>query len=398
MLIGLVGAPNVGKSTFFKAATLADILIANYPFATIKPNRGVGYVRIDCIDKELKTKCNPREGYCVDGQRFVPCELMDVAGLVPDASKGKGLGNQFLDDLRQADAFIQIVDLSGETNEEGKAVEDYYPGKSIAFLEKEIDLWYVGILKKVWHVFARTAEMQKQNFAQAVAKQFSGLKVTEDDVKKVLLKLGQEYNSEKPTKWSDEQLFEFASQLRKLTKPMVIVGNKIDTLRARENFDKIAGEFPDYNIIPCSAESELALREAAKAGIIDYIPGDNYFKVKDESKLSDKQNKALKFIKEKILDVYGSTGVQKVLDYAVFDMLNYIAVFPAGVKKLADSKGNILPDCFLIPRGSTALDFAYKLHTDFGKNFVKAIDVRTKLAVGKEHKLKHRDGIEILTR
>ena len=74
MLIGLVGAPNVGKSTFFKSATLADVLIANYPFATIKPNRGVACVRIDCIDSELKTKCNPREGYCVGGQRFVPFE------------------------------------------------------------------------------------------------------------------------------------------------------------------------------------------------------------------------------------------------------------------------------------------------------------------------------------
>ncbi len=401
MLIGLVGAPNVGKSTFFKAATLADVEIGNRPFVTIKPNRGIAYVRIECIDKELlgeKGKCNPREGYCVNGQRFVPFELMDVAGLVPDASKGKGLGNQFLDDLRQADAFIQIVDLSGMTNEEGKTVDEHYPGKSIEFLEKEIDLWYVGILKKVWSVFARTAEMQKQNFAIAVAKQFSGLKVTEGDVKQVLLKLGSEFNPEKPAHWSDEQVFEFASRLRKLTKPMIIVGNKIDTSKAKENLEIIKKEFPDYNIIPCSAESELALREASKSGIIEYLPGDKEFRIINDEGITEKQKRALKFIKEKILDVYGSTGVQKVLNSVVFEMLKYISVFPAGVKKLADSKGNILPDCFLIPSGSTALDFAYKLHTDLGKNFVKAIDVRTKLAVGKEHKLKHRDGLEILTR
>ncbi len=394
MLIGLVGAPNVGKSTFFKAATLADVLIANYPFATIKPNHGVGYVRIDCIDKELKTKCNPREGVCIDGQRFVPCELMDVAGLVPDASKGKGLGNQFLDDLRQADAFIQIIDLSGKNNEEGKAVEDYYPGNSIAFLEKELDLWYLGILKKVWVIFARTAELQKQNFATAVTKQFSGLKVTEEDVKKVILKTG--LNPQTPTKWTEEEVMKFASNLRALTKPMIIVGNKIDSQKGNENFEKIKKEF-SYQIIPVSAESELALREANKAGIINYVPGDNHFEIKDETKITEKQRVALKFVKEKILDVYGSTGVQKVLNYVVFDLLKYIAVFPAGTKKLADSKGNILPDCYLVPGGSTALDFAYKLHTDLGKNFIRAIDVRTKQTVGKDHKLKHRDGIEIIT-
>jgi len=394
MLIGLVGAPNVGKSTFFKAATLADVLIANYPFATIKPNHGVAYVRIDCIDKELNAKCNPREGYCVDGQRFVPFELMDVAGLVPDASKGKGLGNQFLDDLRQADAFIQIVDLSGKNNEEGKAVEDYYPGNSIAFLEKELDLWYAGILEKVWKVFARTAEMQKQNFAVAVAKQFSGLKVSEDDVKSVLLKTG--LDGSHPTKWSEAEVLKFSSTLRALTKPMIIVGNKIDTPKGRENFDRIKKEFP-YEIIPCSAESELALREASKAGIIEYIPGDSQFKINDETKLTDKQKNALKFVKEKILDVYGSTGVQKVLNHVIFNLLKYIAVFPAGTKKLADSKGNVLPDCYLIPSGSTALDFAFKLHTDLGKNFIRAIDVRTKQTVGKDHKLKNRDGIEIVT-
>jgi ribosome-binding ATPase len=394
MLIGLVGAPNVGKSTFFKAATMADVLIANYPFATIKPNHGVGYVRIDCIDKELSTKCNPREGYCVNGQRFVPCELMDVAGLVPEASQGKGLGNQFLDDLRQADAFIQVVDLSGKNNEEGKAVEDYYPGRSIEFLEKELDLWYAGILKKVWVIFARTTEMQKQNFAQAVAKQFSGLKVTEEDVKRIILKTG--YDPEHPSKWTDTQVMDFASILRALTKPMIIVGNKIDSQKGAENYKKMKEEFP-YPIIPVSAESELALREAARAGIIEYLPGDSNFKIINEEKITEKQRLALKFIKEKILDVYGNTGVQKVLNTVVFEMLKYIAVFPAGVKKLGDSKGNILPDCLLIPQGSTAQDFAYKLHTDLGKNFIRAIDVRTKQTVGKEHELKHRDGIEIVT-
>src|SRR3989344_2853460 len=127
MLIGLVGKPSVGKSTFFKASTLVDVAIASYPFTTIKPNRGVGYVKVDCIDKEFGLKCQPNHGFCINGIRFVPVELMDVAGLVPGASEGRGLGNRFLDDLRQADAFIHIVDISGTTDAEGKQTKDYNP-------------------------------------------------------------------------------------------------------------------------------------------------------------------------------------------------------------------------------------------------------------------------------
>jgi hypothetical protein len=392
MLIGVIGKPNVGKSTFFKSATLSEVLIANYPFATIKPNHGIGYVKIDCIDKELNTQCNPREGFCINHIRFVPVELMDVAGLVPGASEGKGLGNQFLDDLRQADAFIHVIDLSGKTNAEGKPTSNYYPGDDIKFLEKEIDLWYSAILRKVWKTFSRTIESTKENFVQAVTKQFTGLKVTEDDVKRIILKL--KLNVEHPTKWTEEDIFNFASCLRKETKPMIIAANKIDLEESHENLERIKKEF-DYPIIACSADSELALKEASKAGLIEYIPGENNFKILKD--LNPKQKLALDKIK-KLLDEYKSTGVQDVLNYVVFDLLKYIAVFPAGANKLADSKGNILPDCYLMPGNTTALDFAFKLHTDLGNNFVKAIDVRTKKVVGKDHVLKNRDGIEILTR
>jgi ribosome-binding ATPase len=392
MLIGLVGKPSCGKSTFFKAATLADVLIAAYPFATIKPNHGIGYVRVPCIDKELNTQCMPRTGFCINHMRFVPVDLMDVAGLVEGASEGKGLGNQFLDDLRQADAFIHIVDISGTTDKEGREGSGD-PTEDVKMLEGELDKWYTGIFKKVWDKLSRGIESSKQNFAASVAKQFSGLGVDEGDVKSVLIKL--KLKTENPSSWTEKDLGDFTRTLRHMTKPMIIAANKIDKGNAKENFEKIKKEFPDAKIIPCSADSELSLRQAAKAGLIEYTQGDSSFKI-NEGKVNEKQKTALESIKKNVLDIYGSTGVQEILDKVVFDLLKYIAIFPAGAK-LADSKGNILPDCYLLPEGSTALDFAFKLHTDIGNKFVKAIDVRTKQPVGKDHPLKHRDGIEIMT-
>jgi ribosome-binding ATPase YchF (GTP1/OBG family) len=395
MLIGLVGKPSVGKSTFFKAATLAEVDIASYPFTTIKANHGVGYVKVECIDKEFNTKCNPNHGFCINSHRFVPIDLMDVAGLVPGASEGKGLGNQFLDDLREADVFIHIVDSSGTTDIEGKPTEGYDPCNDVKFLEDELNKWFYNILVKAWKSFARKAEIEDMNFAEAVAKQFSGLKVDEDQVKSVLLDVNL---PERASTWSEEQLMEFAAALRSESKPMIIAANKCDHPDAKNNIQKMQDSFPELMIYPCSADSELALREAAKADLIDYIPGEANFTIKDDSKLTDKQKTALDKIKKDVLDVYEGTGVQEILNLAVFDLLKYIAIFPAGAKKLADSKGNVLPDCFLLSPGSTALDFAYFLHTDFGKNFIKAIDARTKRALGKDYELKHRDALEIVSR
>jgi hypothetical protein len=393
MLIGLVGKPSVGKSTFFKAATLAEVEIASYPFTTIKANHGVGYVKVDCIEKEFNTKCNPNLGFCINGHRFVPVDLMDVAGLVQGASEGKGLGNKFLDDLRQADVFIHIVDASGTTDAGGKQTQGYDPCNDVILLEDELNKWFNNIMIKVWKGFARKVETENTNFAEAVAKQFSGLKVKEEDVKSVLLKLSYQ---KKPSQWTEEEIMKFSSELRKYSKPMIIAANKCDYKEAQKNIKKMQDKFPDYMIYPCSADSELALREASKAGLIEYIPGENELRI--IGNLTEKQKVALDKIKKDVLDVYGGTGVQEVLNMSVFEFLKYLAVFPASASKLADSKGNILPDCFLMPPGSTALDFAYFLHTDFGKNFIKAIDARTKKALGKNYVLKHRDALEIITK
>lgn len=392
MLLGLVGKPSCGKSTFFKAATLSDVLIASYPFATIEPNRGIGYVQVDALCKELNTKCNPRTGFCTGEKRFVPVEIMDVAGLVEGASEGKGLGNKFLDNLRQADMFIQIVDASGTTDTEGKEGQGD-PIDDVKMLENELNKWYRSIFEKVWTKFSKTIQTTKQNFAKEIAKQFSGLRVTEEDVKSITTKLN--LNTEKPAAWSEQDLSNFTKTLRQKTKPMLIAANKIDKPPAKENLKKLQKEFPNTQIIPCSADAELSLQQAAKSGLIEYTQGESSFKI-NKDKINEKQKSALELIQKNVLDKYNSTGIQKILNKSVFELLKYIAIFPAG-SKLTDSKGNILPDCFLLPAGSTALDFAYHLHTDIGNKFVKAIDIRTKQPVGKDHPLKHRDGIEIMT-
>jgi ribosome-binding ATPase len=397
MQVGVVGKPSVGKSTFFKAATLAEAEIASYPFTTIKPNTGIGYVKVRCAENDFHVKCNPREGFCIDGTRFVPVQMIDVAGLVPGAHEGLGMGNQFLDDLRQANALVHVIDIAGTTNEKGEQLEpgSYDPANDVKFLEEEIDFWYLGILKKGWEKFAREVIQTKRKPKEALAKQLSGLGVDEKMVEASLKKLG--LDPEKIAEWSEDQLFKLAIDFRKRTKPMIVACNKIDYSTGKANFERVKNMFPEYIMIPCSSESELALREAAKAGIIKYIPGQKNFEILHPEKLNDKQKAALNFIQKNILDVYGTTGVQDVLNKAVFELLKYITIFPGGLNKLADSKGNVLPDCFLMPPATTALDFAYRLHSDFGNNFIRAIDVKKRMTVGKEHVLKDGDVIEIVS-
>lgn len=392
MQIGIVGKPNVGKSTFFCAATMATVEIANYPFTTIEANKGVAYVRSPCPCKELGVTCTPHNSACVNGTRMIPVEMLDVAGLVPDAWQGKGLGNQFLDDLRQADALINVIDVSGSTDIEGNPGNpgDHDPREDVEFLRKEVDLWIREILRNGFNKIARQAKMQGGKIEGVIHERLAGLNISEAQVKSALRDVAP---PEDPTKWDDDTLLALAIKLREFSKPMIVAMNKADI--APDGNIEMVQKIADVSIVTM-AETELALKRADAAGLVEYIPGNPEFKIKNPEKLNAAQKQALDYMAQK-MQRYGGTGVQTCLEKAVFGMLDMITVYPVeDENKFTDHFGRILPDAFLVPRGSTARDMAYKVHTDLGEKFIRAVNAKTKRTIGQDYVLLDGDIIKII--
>ena len=394
--LGIVGKPNTGKSTFFSAATLIPVDIGNYPFTTIKPNRGIGYLRTPCVHTEFDVEDNPKNSLCLNGIRLVPVELIDIAGLVPGAWEGRGLGNQFLDEIRKADALLHVVDASGSTDCEGRICKkgSHDPLEDVKFLENEITMWMNQILKKDWTKMARTAESgKKEDLASLLESRLSGLGIKRFHIVESLRKADLKTN---PTQWSDQDLISLLDLLRSISKPTLIVANKIDCPHAEENVERLKES--GYPIVPCSAEAELALRRAGEKGLIDYTPGDCKLNIKESSKLNNAQKRALNAIQEQILYKFGSSGVQEAINTAFIELLQMIAVYPVeDSEHLSDHKGRVLPDVYLVPFGTTARQLAYIIHTELGDSFIYAIDVRGKNRIGEDHVLKDRDVVSIVS-
>ncbi len=396
VLIGIVGKPSSGKSTFLNAACRTAAKIGAYPFTTIDPNPGTAYVSIDCVCKELEVTCDARNSICRDGVRLVPIEMLDVAGLVPDAHLGRGRGNKFLDDLRRADAFIHVVDASGSLDAEGRDTEpgSWDPRQDVEFLDREISMWITQIIQRDWRRLSRRAETEKIKISSLLEEKLSGLQIQEQTIRTALRKVNLE--TEKPTEWSDEDLYNLTKELRRQAKPMVIAANKIDRPQAETHLKDLQN-LSDEIVIPCSAAGELALRNLGEKGIIHYQPGASQFKILKPDALKEPELQQLTRLQEEILDKYGSTGVQQVLNTTVFDVLEMIPVYPVeDASKLTDHDGNVLPDVFLVPKGTTAKELAYKIHTDLGETFIHALDARTKKRLSETHELQPNDIIRIV--
>ncbi|MGQ4911957.1 MAG: redox-regulated ATPase YchF [Candidatus Thorarchaeota archaeon] len=396
--VGIVGKPSCGKTSFTNAACMTDFKVGSYPFTTIEANVGVTHVRTQCACQDFGVEDDPQNSICINGIRLIPIKLIDVAGLVPGAHEGRGMGNQFLDDLRQADVLIHIVDASGALDSEGQEVEagSHDPLEDVKFLEDELLEWMLSIVKKDWRRITGRVRSEGAKLEELLLEKLSGLKISRVHILKAIRDTG--LKSESVDKWTDDEIRDFVRALQRTSKPIIIAANKIDRPFAEENLKRLQKEFSDTLVVPVSALAEKALKDLEKKGIIEYVPGDDDFVIKNPSSLKDGEIAQLEKLKDEILKRYGGTGVQNILNRAVFDYLKMITVYPVhDANSLTDTEGHVLPDAFLVPEGTTAKEFAGFIHTDLMESFIHAIDARTKMRISDKHVLKDRDVIKIVS-
>ncbi len=398
ILLGIIGKTNVGKSTFFSAATEVLVPIENRPFVTIEPNIGVAYVKSRCAHVALGLeKCDALNSVCRMGWRFIPVKVVDVAGLVPGAHAGRGLGNMFLDHVRRADALLLIVDASGSTDEEGRPVKPgtYDPVLEVKQIIFEFEEWMYSIIARDWDKLARYIDTTGAlDAAGALAQRLSGLSITRSHVVEALEITRLE--DRKLSSWGRDDLRLFVSTLRRVSKPMVIVANKADIGVAEDNVRRLREEFKGVPVVPVSSIAELLLRKAASKGLIEYMPGDEDFIEIEKSRIPPETLKALDRVRD-VMGKWGSTGVQQALNEAVFNALSQITVYPVeDHNRYTDKNGRILPDVILVRRGSTARDLAYRVHTELGETFLYAINAKTKQRVGESYILQDGDVVKVV--
>jgi ribosome-binding ATPase YchF (GTP1/OBG family) len=395
--IGLIGKTNTGKTTFFNSATLSSAEISNYPFTTKQPAIGNAHAITLCVHRELKVQDQPRNSRCVDGWRFIPIELVDLPGLIKGAWEGKGLGNQFLSIASQSDALLHVVDASGSIDASGRIAEPGTgdPVADIADIEEELVMWYVKLFEANRDKISRAIGGGMDRIL-AITEVFRGIGVREDHVK-----LAFAENNVAETKFDDfgpQESKDFCWSLRDISKPTLIVANKVDLPTATENFNRLREEYKDIIVVPASADAELTLRRAETRGVIRYIPGDERFEINDQTKLNDKQKWALNFIRKDILGEYMRTGVQFAINVAVFKLLKMNAIYPvADVQKFSDKHGNVLPDVHLMRSGSTVEDLAREIHSELAKGMIYALDGRNGLRLPTNYQLKDRDVLSIVS-
>ena len=395
--IGLIGKTNTGKTTFFNSSTLSSDEISTYPFTTKKSSTSTGYAITLCVHPEFNVIDNPNNSRCEDGWRYIPIELIDLPGLIKDAWKGKGLGNQFLSIASQSDALLHVVDASGSIDATGKITETGSgdPVSDFADIEEELNMWYQKILE------GNRDRLQKiiksgDDHVDALTELYQGVGVKRNHVKEALKTSGLEEKDIENYDMQDSK--KFASYLRKISKPTLIVANKIDVEGAGKNFERLRERYNDMIVIPASADSELTLRRAEQKNLIKYSPGSEKFDILQTNELNQKQKEALNFIQSDIMGEYMRTGVQFAINVTVFKLLKMNSVYPvASPEKLSDKKGRVLPDLVLLKDGATVTDLAKEIHSDLTKGLLYAKDLRYNLRLPTNYQLRDRDVICLIS-
>ncbi|MFH1257474.1 MAG: YchF-related putative GTPase [Candidatus Micrarchaeota archaeon] len=387
MLIAIIGLPNKGESTLFNALTLGNAAVANYPFTTIDPNKGVAFASSECPHVKIGKECNPNNSRCENGIRKIPINVIDVAGLVEGAHEGKGMGNQFLADVAASDCAILVADASGGSDGSGNIVAPgtHDPIEDVKVIESELDFWYADVLK-------RNGQKAKMKKLVDLADLLSGLKITYDDLNHAVMEL--EFD-EIFWEWNKEQLLEVAKIIRQRTKPIVIAANKIDSEHADPNLENLKEEFPDYKIFPISADTELALRKAQEKSLIKYDGKD--FQIAADN-LPDPIKNALSKFQNSVISKYGSTGVNDLINYCAFDLLHQIVVYPVEDEMhFSNHFGKVLPDAILLKKGAKAVDLAGKIHSDLAQRILYALDAEKKMRIAKDSELHNNQIVKIVS-
>ncbi|MFW9855807.1 MAG: redox-regulated ATPase YchF [Candidatus Thorarchaeota archaeon] len=393
VLVGIVGKPSSGKTTFLNALCGTSAKTADYPFTTIDPNQGVGFVTTPCVHQELNVICNPRNSECVDSVRKIPVKVIDVAGLVPGAYEGRGMGNQFLNDLAQADILIHVLDISGSLNEEGEPVDpgSHDPLKDVHFLEDEIAQWMLGILKKDWQRAVRKAETERKSIIEFIADKMTGLKISRGHVLQAINTADLDPAAAK--EWKETDLLRLSNRIQSIGKPIILAANKIDRPTAKDNYQRLKKEFGN-RIIPTSALTDTVLKNLETNEKVKYVSESGH--LTSLGQLSPKEEEIVTKIQREILVPYKNTGIFTTLNTAIFDVLGLICVYPvADVSHLSDQDGNVLPDVYLVPKGTSVKELARIVHQDLYKHFLFGIDARTNRKLSEKYEIQDNDIIKI---
>ena len=394
--IGLIGKTNAGKTTFFNAATLLNAPVSTYPFTTKKPATGQAYVRTACVCREFGVSDSPRNSICINGARFIPIQLIDLPGLIKGSWKGRGLGTRFLSVAAQADALIHISDSSGSLDLDGKLTKPGMgnPVSDIYDIEEELVRWFSKVIEKTVTKF-KIHPKKGVPFEESLSHDLAGLKITHAHTLRALEL--NELSGVEPVRWKKSDIWNFAKTAREISKPTLIVANKMDLSPAERNYEKLADEFGQAFVIPASSDAELALRRAEHAGFVEYVPGKETFRVKDKERLTAEQREALTYVEKRVFSKWIQTGVQFALNICVFKLLSMNSVYPVeDVEKLSDKKGNVLPDVFLTPPNASLVELASDIHSDLAKTLIYAIDARSKIRLPVDYRLKDREVVRIV--